>query len=126
MKGQVAEYLKLMGALGPLPGLQVGFKKLASHGEFSVKLPGLTTNVWIRKGTSDWSAFKQVFIWKEYEYPLPFVPSTILDAGSNVGLCSTLVYSQISRGTDCFLRAGVYKFRHATKKYRGLQKHSSR
>lgn len=85
MKRQVAEYLKLMGALGAVPGLQAGLKKMLSQGEFGVQLPGLRSKAWVRKGTSDWNAFKQVFVWKEYEYPLPFIPSTILDAGSNVG-----------------------------------------
>ena len=85
MKKQAAEYLKLMSAIGMMPGLKVGIKKNTASGEFAVKLPGLTQQTWVRKGTSDWNAFKQVFIWKEYEYPIGFTPSTILDAGANVG-----------------------------------------
>lgn len=85
MKQQVAEYLKLMSAIGWLPGLKAGLKKNTASGEFTVQLPGLKQKTFIRKGTSDWNAFKQVFVWKEYEYPIAFKPLTILDAGANVG-----------------------------------------
>jgi FkbM family methyltransferase len=85
MKKQVAEYLKLMSALGTVHGVKVGIRKNMASGTFSVQLPGMKQKTWIRKGTSDWMAFKQIFIWKEYEYPIAFIPSTILDAGANVG-----------------------------------------
>lgn len=85
MKAQIAEYLKLVSALGPLAGLKVGVKKNTARGEFAVGIPGVDAKTWIRKDTSDWIAFKQVFVWKEYEYPIPFSPATILDAGANVG-----------------------------------------
>src|SRR5688572_14912111 len=85
MKKQIAEYLKLMSAMGILPGLKTGLKKNMASGKFAVQLAGIPQKTWVRKGSSDWSAFKQVFIWKEYEYPIGFIPSTILDAGANVG-----------------------------------------
>jgi FkbM family methyltransferase len=88
MKKQLAEFLKLMSALGAVPGLKVGLKKILASDEFSIQLPGVKQRTWIRKNTSDWTAFKQVFIWKEYEYPIRFKPSTILDAGANVGYAS--------------------------------------
>lgn len=85
MKKQIAEYLKLMSSIGAAPGLKIGLKKTSATSNFGVQLPGLQDKVWIRKGTSDWNAFKQVFVWKEYAYPIPFTPATMLDAGSNVG-----------------------------------------
>ncbi len=85
MKKQLAEYLKLISSLGPGAGLRVGLTKSRAKGLFSVQLPGLAGPTWVRKDQSDWMAFKQVFIWKEYEYPIGFEPATILDAGANVG-----------------------------------------
>jgi FkbM family methyltransferase len=88
MKKQLAEYFKLMSAMGILPGLQAGLTKNFASKDFSVKVPGLPKRTKIRKGSSDWKAFKQVFIWKEYDYPLSSTPGTILDAGANVGYAS--------------------------------------
>ena len=85
MKKRIAEFLKLISAIGILSGLKIELKKTFASGRFSIQLPGLREKIWIRKGTSDWNAFKQVFVWKEYEYPIPFIPKTVLDAGSNVG-----------------------------------------
>ncbi|RYY72049.1 MAG: FkbM family methyltransferase [Chitinophagaceae bacterium] len=85
MKKHVAEYLKLMSSLGLVPGLKIGLKRTYSKGLFSINLPGVNQKTWVRKETSDWNAFKQVFVWKEYEYPVAFMPKTILDAGANVG-----------------------------------------
>lgn len=85
MKRQIAEYLKLMSSIGSVSGLKIGIKKAIASGEFGVQLPGLRQKTWVRKGSSDWNAFKQVFVWKEYEYPIAFKPLTILDAGANVG-----------------------------------------
>src|SRR4030095_16496880 len=77
-----------MSAIGFAHGTKVGLKRNFSSDDFTVQLPGLTKKINIRKGTSDWKAFKQVFIWKEYEYPIPFDPRAILDAGANVGYAS--------------------------------------
>src|SRR5215208_2318771 len=85
MKKQIAEYLKLASVIGVVPGVKIGLQKNTASRDFAVQLPGLKQRTWIRKGTSDWNAFKQVFVWKEYEYPIPFTPSAILDAGANVG-----------------------------------------
>lgn len=85
MKKELAELLKIINSVGFASGLKVGIKKNAASKDFTVSLPGIKEKVWVRKGTSDWMAFKQVFIWKEYKYPIPFAPKTILDAGSNVG-----------------------------------------
>lgn len=85
MKQTIAEYLKLIASLGAVPGMKIGWTKSRAKGEFSVHVPGIKEATYIRKDHSDWMAFKQVFIWKEYEYGLGFEPKTILDAGANVG-----------------------------------------
>ncbi len=42
----------------------------------------------LRNNTSDIVAFKQVFIWEEYRYPIKGEVKTILDCGANIG-CSS-------------------------------------
>jgi FkbM family methyltransferase len=88
MRSRIAEYMKIVSAIGFMHGTKVGLKRNFSSDDFTVQVPGLSREIGIRKNTSDWNAFKQVFIWKEYEYPVRFVPSAILDAGANVGYAS--------------------------------------
>lgn len=42
----------------------------------------------IRKGTSDWKAFKQIFISRDYDFPVNIEPKLIIDGGANVGYAS--------------------------------------
>lgn len=42
----------------------------------------------VRRKTSDFSIFRQIFIKKEYDFDLGFEPVTIIDAGANVGYAS--------------------------------------
>jgi len=44
--------------------------------------------VYLRNGTSDLPAFRQVFLEGEYSYPFNIKPEYIIDAGANVGLAS--------------------------------------
>ena len=47
--------------------------------------------VLVRGGTSDWNAFKQVFIWKEYGYPYPFEAKTIIDPDATMYAAYVLI-----------------------------------
>lgn len=56
---------------------------------FSVELPNGDHVVTLRSGTSDISAFKQVFVDRQYESKyLPATASNIIDLGANIGLAS--------------------------------------
>ncbi len=59
-----------------------------------VRLPGLAHPVFVRPATSDIRTLVQVFVHREYEFALPFLPRTILDAGANVGLASVFFAHQ--------------------------------
>jgi methylase of polypeptide subunit release factors len=41
---------------------------------------------WPRNGTKDLSVLKQVFVERQYDFPLPKAPISIADAGTNSGL----------------------------------------
>lgn len=42
----------------------------------------------LRKNTSDWKAFKQIFIARDYDFPVNIEPKFIVDGGANVGYAS--------------------------------------
>jgi len=51
-------------------------------------LKGIKHTLFLRSNTSDHSVFGQIFIDKQYEYPIDFIPETIIDCGANIGLTS--------------------------------------
>lgn len=55
---------------------------------YPVRLPDVRHPFRLRAATSDAMVVHQVFLQRQYDFPLPFVPRTILDAGANVGLAS--------------------------------------
>ena len=58
-----------------------------------ISLPGMDAPISIRQNTQDIHAFAQVFLQREYDLDLPFVPKTIIDAGANVGYASLYFHS---------------------------------
>jgi FkbM family methyltransferase len=60
-------------------------RKSAPAALVNAALPGAGQAVRVRPGTTDGKMFEQVFVAKEYDVELPFVPRWIVDAGANVG-----------------------------------------
>ena len=58
-----------------------------SHGLISISIPGIRSEIFLRPGTFDQAAFKQIFIDGEYDVELGS-PRHIIDAGANIGLAS--------------------------------------
>lgn len=54
----------------------------------SLSLPGFRFPVYIRAHSSDEYTFQQIFIQKEYEFPVDKKIGSILDAGANIGLAA--------------------------------------
>lgn len=42
----------------------------------------------LRKNTTDYDTFEQVFLQQQYAIRIPFVPQFIIDGGANIGLAS--------------------------------------
>ncbi|HSZ63756.1 MAG TPA: FkbM family methyltransferase [Terriglobales bacterium] len=50
--------------------------------------PNAKFPVSLRLGTTDIAVYRQNLIERQYEFPLPFTPRTIVDAGANIGMAS--------------------------------------
>lgn len=85
MRKKIAEFVKLVYVMGPIAGAAASVKSSLPSKVFKLAVPYLKEEILVRNNSSDWNVFKQVFVWREYEYPIPFTPTTILDAGANVG-----------------------------------------
>lgn len=53
-----------------------------------VQLAGYKFPIHMRPGTTDKQVFREVFLFKEYNFPLNQSPSIIVDAGANIGLAT--------------------------------------
>lgn len=60
---------------------------LNKHKE-EIYLSKLNRTIYLRKNTKDTETFEEIFLSSLYNLPLPITPTTIVDAGANVGLAS--------------------------------------
>lgn len=76
-------YFTLFGARG---ALNRAFCMWRRTNEFRAPIPHSSKRLILRLGTTDVAAFRHVFIDDEYGFLLARPPSTIVDAGANVGM----------------------------------------
>ena len=57
----------------------------SGNGWFKMRVRGLDVPVFLRRGTSDFEVFRQVFIDEQYRIDLPDPVEFIVDAGANIG-----------------------------------------
>jgi FkbM family methyltransferase len=83
---QLALYWRLFGRRG----LWLAFKARLSRRPFEIEIrvAGIAHPLRVRLKTSDLPAYQGVFINREYDLPLRMSPTTIIDAGANVGFAS--------------------------------------
>ncbi len=79
-------YYKLGGLRGLLEFC--GYRLLGVPKEVTALPPGVQHPVHIRIKTTDELIYRSVLLDGEYAFELPFYPSTILDAGANIGTAS--------------------------------------
>ncbi|UPS91676.1 FkbM family methyltransferase [Bizionia sp. M204] len=75
------QFVKLQ--LGRIPYL-----KFKDDTRITIYIPKYKQPIYLRRHTSDFATFKQIFDAKEYALDYPFKPKTIIDAGANVGLAA--------------------------------------
>ncbi len=73
MKAEIIKNIEIPGI--PFPGCLVN-------------MPGVAHPIYVRNGTTDLFTFHQIFNLNEYDIKLNFQPSTIIDAGANIGLAA--------------------------------------
>ena len=78
-------HFSLFGARGVLKRVLLGLTGSLDR-RFSASIPNSTKNIILRLGTTDVAAFEHVFVEDEYKFWLARQPSTIIDAGANVGM----------------------------------------
>lgn len=91
----VANISRFRNRLGTVRGLTAYskialFKRLpGSQGNvINLDIAGISTPVKLRPKTTDAHAFWQVFIEGDYDFPVPYMPNFIVDAGAHVGFAS--------------------------------------
>lgn len=85
MKRKLIHFYRLARAAGLFQALRVF---LTFGEEYQIKLPDIEHPIIIRRGTTDFETFVQIFSRKEYDFPQIRKPEWIVDAGANIGLFS--------------------------------------
>jgi FkbM family methyltransferase len=83
--GGLRIFVSFIKCFGVFNGCRLFFKiKLGSSSK--IQLPGIEHPIYLRKGTSDLSAFYQIFLNREYNIAYNEKPQIIIDGGANIGL----------------------------------------
>ncbi|MCC7462561.1 MAG: FkbM family methyltransferase [Gammaproteobacteria bacterium] len=87
MSSHLNMYLQRFGVSA---GAALYLRTKLRRGLLEVRLPGMAHPLYLRGGTSDRSAFNEVFVkrWYDHPYPAGQAPRFIIDAGANVGFAS--------------------------------------
>lgn len=91
MKSRFPLYVEKFGLL---KGSELYGKSKYSRREHCLTVPGLRHAIHLRGKTSDYQAFKKIFVEGEYAFDLGFTPRLILDGGANVGYSSVFFTHQ--------------------------------
>lgn len=88
LTGFPQKIFKYIRTFGVLAGCRLFFKirRSTETGIIKFRIPGLKHPVFLRRDSSDYGVFEEVFIENEYKIPVTESPSYIIDAGANIGL----------------------------------------
>ncbi|WP_418511953.1 FkbM family methyltransferase [Corallibacter sp.] len=95
----------------------IPYVKFKDNNILSIYIPHYKQPIYLRRNTSDYPTFKQIFDAKEYDIDYPFQPKHIIDAGANIGLAA-VYYSQR------FPKANIYSIEPEASNIRVLKKNT--
>lgn len=89
LRRNLIQYFQLTDALGWANGTAafIGSKK-QKPGRYQLYSTGIKSPITLRGKTFDFNTFRQVFVYREYNFEMPFAPKSIIDGGGNIGLAS--------------------------------------
>ena len=108
MKSRFPLYIKKFGLL---KGSELYGKSKYSRQEHCLTVPGLRHPIRLRGTTSDYQAFKKIFVEGEYAFNLGFTPRLILDGGANVGYSSIFFSHQYPEAIILAIEPELENFR---------------
>lgn len=74
----------------------------------------------LRRGTSDFSVFRQIAMNGEYDLALPLQPNVIIDAGANIGLASLYFHTRFPSAKIYSLEPDPGNYRAMEEQVRGI------
>ena len=89
----MSRFKRLKYHLGFSEAIKIYLKLKTNHFN-NLALKGLPHPFTLRNNPSDYITFTEVLVKKDYKLPFAFTPSTIIDAGGNIGLTAIFFASQ--------------------------------
>lgn len=90
MPGFIINLLMFVKNFGKVDGLLLAYKfkfDLISR----LRLPGIKSDIFLRKKTTDKATFFQIFLKRQYNIRFPLIPEIVIDAGANIGLFTVMI-----------------------------------
>lgn len=84
---KLAQYAHQFGLFRAL-SILTRFALTSRNKVISIQLPTLAHPIWVRNKSSDEFTMQQIFLFGEYDFAVEKAPTTILDAGANIGLAA--------------------------------------
>jgi FkbM family methyltransferase len=109
LKRNLVELFQYIETLGWTSGLSI-FAKVKFNSTESIKLKHIKYPFKLRSGSSDINAFRQVFIYNEYNFEVT-EPSFIVDGGSNIGLAAIYFANKFPMATIVSIEPEIENFK---------------
>ncbi len=91
---ELSQYIEVFGWTS---GVKI-FSKIKFNSADRLKLKGVQYPIKLRSGSSDINAFRQVFLYREYNFETK-EPQFIIDGGSNIGLAAIYFANKFPKAT---------------------------
>lgn len=110
IRRNLIELFQYTDVLGWLNGIAV-FVKIKSGSTKNILLSDIKYPFQLRSGSSDINAFRQVFIFREYNFKVDFEPKFIIDGGSNIGLAAIYFCNRFPSATVISIEPELNNFK---------------
>lgn len=97
IRRNLVELFQYIEVFGWTSGVKI-FSKIKFNSTDRLKLKGVQHPIKLRSGSSDINAFRQVFLYKEYNFETT-EPQFIIDGGSNIGLAAIYFANKFPQAT---------------------------
>jgi len=90
--------------------------------EITLDVPGIRKGVHMRLGGSDPEIFRQMFVARDYDHPMPDDVKVVIDAGANVGYASLWFARRFPEARIVAVEPDRNNFRQIAKNCRGIDR----
>jgi len=97
--GKFVKIIKYISAFGLIKGFNILVKLYLNKNLITLAIPQLKYPIKLRGQTTDTNIFEQIFLYKEYNFPISIVPKLIIDGGAYTGYSTVFFANKFPNAT---------------------------